>query len=283
MSGHSGSGYDLAMLRWFSSVCRFSFLLTILFVGLLTAQDTGSFAILNIDLRAATARVWGRYVISDRTTVRTGWINPQEGEHIYAITRLSASNTSHVRGIVYSPGCVLQTFDIAIQELRSYQYSLRCEPVSQIEIHGSIPQLGRLYDYGVRIEANYVADWAPDFLKYDDGTTTEIPLGVSGTLDDQNSFRLPIPDLATDKLAGSPIHGGEIRIFIRNQMSGQIVDQWRFTSKDPKLSATRLGGIPVSLIKSGSGLFTFCPARSVFAHDQFGFALRPDIEPACSP
>jgi hypothetical protein len=270
------------MTPWFSSVCKFSFLLTTLFVGVL-AQDGGLFAALDIDFGTPTARVWGRYVVSDKTTVRVGWINPQDGELTYAITRLSANDTSQVRGIVYSPGCALQTFDIAIQEPRSYRYSFPCEPISQIEIHGSIPQLGRLYDGDVRIEAKYVADWAPDFFKYDDGTTTEIPLGGAGTLDDQNHFHLPIPDLSRDKLAGSPTRGGEIRIFIRNQKSGQIIDLWKFTPQDSKLRATRFGGIPIGFIKPDSGLFTFCPARSVFAHDQFGFALRPEIDPACSP
>ena len=270
------------MTPWFSSVCKLSFVLTMLFVGVL-AQDGGLFADLDIDFGTPTARVWGRYVVSDKTTVRAGWINPQDGEHTYAITRLSASNTSHVRGIVYSPGCVLQTFDIAIQELRSYQYSLRCEPVSQIEIHGSIPQLGRLYDYGVRIEANYVADWAPDFLQIRRRHHHGDPVRRCGNPRRSKYFRLPIPDLAQDKLAGSPIRGGEIRIFIRNQKSGQIVDQWRFTSKDPKLRRRSLEVFPSALLNRSSGLFTFCPARSVFAHDQFGFALRPEIEPACSP
>ena len=104
-------------MLWFSSVCKFLFLLTIPLVDML-AQDAGSFASLDIDFGTPTASVWGRYVVSDKTTVRTGWINPQDGEHNYTVTRLSANKTSHLRGIVYSPGCALQTFDIAIQELK---------------------------------------------------------------------------------------------------------------------------------------------------------------------
>jgi hypothetical protein len=221
--------------------------------------------------------------VTDGKTAQTGWIQPHNGEKAFAITRLLANRQSHARGIVYSPGCALETFDIAITELRRYVYSFHCEPSPEIEIHGWIPHLGRLYDGDFRIEAKYVADWAPDFFKYDDGTTTEIPLVSAGTLDDQNHFHLPIPNLTADKFAGSPIHDGEIRIYIRNQKSGQIIDQWRFTSPDPKLRATRFGGIPIGSIKPDSDLFTFCPARSVLAHDQFGFALRPEPDSVCLP
>jgi hypothetical protein len=210
-------------------------------------------------------------------------MTPQDGQHSYTITKLAANNTTHVRGIVYSPGCALQAFDIAIQEARGYRYSFPCEPTSPIEIQGAIPQLGRLYDGDVRVEAKYVAAWAPGLLKYDDGTTTEIPLGGVATLDEQNHFHLLIPDLSRDRLAGAPNRDGEIRIFIRNRESGQIVDQWRFASHDPKRGGTKFGGIPVGLIKPDSGVFAFCPTGSVFAHDPGGFALRPEIAPACSP
>jgi hypothetical protein len=150
-----------AMMPVFSSVCSFSFLLAVLSVGSTAAQDGGSFATLDIDLGSSTSRVWGRYVVRDRTTVRAGWMNPQDGEHIYKITKLSASSTSHARGVVYSPRCALQTFDIAIQDVRSYRYSFPCEAISQVEIHGSVPPLGRLYAHDIRIEAKYVADWVP--------------------------------------------------------------------------------------------------------------------------
>jgi hypothetical protein len=210
-------------------------------------------------------------------------MNAQNGKPIYAITRLSAGDRARVRGIIYSPGCALRAFDIAIQEPRGYRYSFVCEPISQIEIRGAIPQMGRLYDGDVRIEAKYVVDWAPEFFKHDDGTTTEIPLGGSTRLDDKNQFQLLVPDLSRDKLAGSSTHGGEIRIFIRNQESGQIVDRWRFMSHDPEVRSAKFGGIPIGLIKPDSGVFSFCPTGSVFAHDESGFAARPETNSACSP
>jgi hypothetical protein len=236
------------MMPVFSSVCSFSFVLAVLSVGSMAAQDGGSFAMLDIDFGSSTSRVWRWYVVRDRTTVRASWMNPQDGEHIYRITKLSASSTSRARGVVYSPGCALQTFDIAIQDVRSYRNSFPCEAISQVEIHGSVPPLGRLYAHDIRIEAKYVADWAPEFVGYDDGTTTEIPLGRAATLDDQNQFRLSIPDLLKDKLACSTIHAGEVRIWVRDQVSGRIVDQWRLTSRNPKLRPTRLGGIPIACL-----------------------------------
>jgi len=275
-------GYDLAMSSWVSSVWKPWFLVVTLFVSA-WAQDVGSFATLDVDFGVPTGRVWGRYVMSDGATVRSGWMTSQDGKPIYAIAKLSANRTAHVRGIVYSPGCALQVFDIAIQEPRAYRYSFACEPISQIEIRGSIPVRGRLYDGDVTVEAKYVAHWAPELFKHDDGTATEIPLGGSARLDDQNQFQLLVPDLSRDSLAGAPDHGGEIRIFVRNQESGQIVDRWRFISQDPKLRRTRFGGIPIGLIKPDSGVFAFCPIGPVFAHDEFGFAVRPEVRSACSP
>jgi hypothetical protein len=274
--------YDLAMSPRLSPVGKSWFLLVTLFVSA-WAEDVGAFATLEVDFGAATGRVWGRYVMSDGTTVRSGWMTPPDGNPIYAITRLSAGDRARVRGIVYSPGCALQAFDIAIQEPRSYRYSFACEPIPQIEIRGSIPQKGRLYDGDVGIEAKYVVDWAPEFFKHDDGTVTEIPLGGSARLDDQNQFRLLIPDLSRDKLAGSRDHGGEIRIFVRNQESGQLVDRLGFISQEPELRRTRFGGIPTGLIRPDSGVFAFCPIGSVFVHDEFGFAVRPEMRSACSP
>ena len=128
-----------------------------------------------------------------------------------------------------------------------------------------------------------MAVWVPDFFGYDDGTTTEIPLGGGGTIDAQNRFRLAITDLSRDRLANSPNHSGEIRIFVRDQKSGQIIDQWRSVPQDAGVPVQKFGGIPVGLLhRTDGGAFSFCAVRSVSAHDEFGFAIRREAESDCS-
>jgi hypothetical protein len=147
-----------------------------------------------------------------------------------------------------------------------------------VEIHGTVPYLGKLFDHDFKVEAKYVPDWASDFFGYDDGTTTEIPLGPAVALDDQSHFHLSVPDLA-----GSRIGEGEIRIFIRDQVTVQIVDQLRVASRNPKVQASRLGGIRIESLKVDGGVFAFCPTKSTYAHDEFGFALRHDDDDGCPP
>ena len=242
-------------MRKSASVCTAFILATLCCAG----QESKALADLSIE-SSASARVWVRYVVKDLTAVRSGWIVSRDAEHPHTVTNLRPSPTNHIRGIVYSPGCALQTFDQPIQDARSYQYVFHCEPIPKVEIHGTVPYLGKLFDHDFKVEAKYVPDWASDFFGYDDGTTTEIPLGPAVALDE-----------------------GEIRIFIRDQVTVQIVDQLRVASRNPKVQASRLGGIRIESLKVDGGVFAFCPTKSTYAHDEFGFALRHDDDDGCPP
>lgn len=263
------------------AACKFWLLLFVL-ASTGFAQNSSAFANLKIDFGRVTTHAWGRYVVSGDTVVQSGWVRTTGNVRDYVITRLPAGNDSRVKGVLYLPGCAVRTFDISIPEARDYQYLFSCEPIPQIQLRGSIPPLGKLYDDDVVIEAKCVIAWA-GFFGYDDGTTTEIPLGSAVTLDDETHFHLTIPDLSRDPLVNSANHEGQVRIFIRSQKTGQIIDQWRFVPKDSTVRVNRFGGIPVALIKPDSGVLSFCPIRSVLPHDGYGFAARPPANGDCQP
>jgi hypothetical protein len=214
-------------------------------------------------------------LVTTRTARTPGWIVSESGEESYEVTGIRVGALSRFRGILYSPGCALQLVDILITEIRNYSYVFPCEPVKQIEIQGIVIHPERLSESRMTIDAKYVATWAENFFGYDDGTDTEIPLGSVATLDEQNRFRLSVPNLGKDK-------GGEIRIWLRDEDNGRIRDQLRVSLQSPESQRTRLGGIPMTALNSTPVLFKVCSANSPSEHDKYGFALRDDDD-ICKP
>ena len=111
-------------MRKSSAACTISLLATLCCAG----QDSKGFADLSIE-SSASSGVWVRYVVKGLRTVRSGWVVSRNAVNPSAVTKLVPSPTSHIRGIVYSAGCALHTFDLAIQDARSYEYVFQCEPM----------------------------------------------------------------------------------------------------------------------------------------------------------
>jgi hypothetical protein len=217
---------------------------------------------------------WARYLVNTRTARTPGWIVSESGEESYDVAGISPGPVSRFRGILYAPGCALQLADIAIAEAKNYSYVFPCEPVKQVEIQGVVTH-PHLNEPRLMIEAKYVAAWAENFFGYDDGADTEIPLGSVATVDDQNRFRLSVPNLEKEK-------GGEIRIWVRDQDNGRIKDQLKVSLQTPESQRTRLGGIPMTALNSTALLFDVCSANPPAEHDKYGFALRDDLD-VCQP
>ncbi len=251
-------------------------------VGILAGQ-TGADATVSIQVPDSISAVWGRYVTADNQSRKAGWTGSRNEQGDYLIKGIQASRETRFRAIVFVQGCSLRTLDIAITESRNYRYAFVCESLPQKEIQGTIGQSGS-YGQEITLEAKYIASWAPAFFAYDDGTTTEIPLGSKVNIVAQNKFVLPIPDLSKDKIAGSASYPGEIRIFVRENASGRIIDQLRVLSNNQAVRATRFGGIPIAALSVEHPVFTFCETSSAYSHDKYGFAHRENIaEEVCHP
>jgi hypothetical protein len=89
--------------------------------------------------------------------------------------------------------------------------------------------------------------------------------------------------LSKDKLAASPDHPGEIRIWVRDNADGHIADQLRLASNDPAVPVSKMGGIPISALSENGAVLRFCETESFISHDTYGFAVRDEPAGKCAP
>ncbi len=273
---------DMIWLRWCMRLACASLLLSPILGPLCfgpTLRADPRLARLSVDFLDHTAGAWGRYVISDGSVRRTGWLTTGDDHETYAISAIRLGSSSRVRAILYASGCSVQTANLPIREAKTYHYIFHCEPVPQTELRGTVSRIDRLYGRQVTVEAKYVVPWASAFFGYDDGTTTEIPLGNSTTLDQKSAFVLPVPDLSMDRSVKQRDDTPEIRVWLRDKSSGRIVGQLRPASAK---RSSRFGGLgAASLPLAPLEVFTPCAANPPGAHDQFGFGIRPASDDAC--
>ena len=224
---------------------RIAFICAVSSLLLCSALGQTPTAILEIQFAGHSAGFWGRYAVCYGKNRIAGWTSPQNGE-AHRIEGIFSGLKTRVRGVLYAPGCALQTFDVAVKDARLYQYQFRCDPLPQTEIRGDTGSYGSLLrGRSLRIEAKYVALWTPDFLGYDDGTTTEIPLVGESAVDEQGRFRLSIPDFAKDKIASAPNHAAEFRIWAVDLDDDRLFAKLRLLAGTYEAQPSRLGGIPI--------------------------------------
>jgi hypothetical protein len=84
------------------------------------------------------------------------------------------------------------------------QYSFICRHLPSVWITGRLTRSGRLYNHEVKLQAKYVARWAQSFFGFGDGIVTSIPIGSVAYVSADGRFRLSVPNLSQDPLAGSP-------------------------------------------------------------------------------
>jgi hypothetical protein len=130
------------------------------------------------------------------------------------------------------------------------------------------------------VQARYVARWAQAFLGVDDTVATSFPVGDAADLPVDGHFRLVLPDLAQDPLAGAPDHPGELRIYARNKISGLPVSQ--LISTNLQIAKTKTGGFAVQSEYPSEIVFAPQPANCAPLHDSEGFAIRQDGWDACN-
>jgi len=223
---------------------------------------------------------FARYVLTGQDF--GGWVQPLPGISSYGIsTTLKGRPATGIKAILYAPGCAVQTLDLRLSGPDNPPFLFICEPLRKIEIQGVLTRSERLYRHKVKLQAKYIARWAQPFLGLDDSIVTGIPVGDVAHLSADGRFRLVIPDLSQDPLAGAPDHPGELQVWAKDETNDAIVA--KLISTDPQFMKTRMGGLKVQNEYPLEIAFAPCAASSAQGHDRIGFAMRPDIRDACDP
>jgi len=208
------------------------------------------------------------------------WIQPRPNVSSYTIRMTNEGHSAaRIRALLYYPGCAIQTFDLPVSDQGSQQYSFVCQSLPNIEITGTLVRSDRLYGRKVRLQARYIARWAQSFLGLDDEILTFIPIGESADISRSGEFRLSLPDLSEDALAGSPDNTGELQIWARDAVTQALVAQ--LVPEGLKREKTRMGGLKIQSRYPPEIVFTPCATNNAQVRDAIGFALRPSRDDTC--
>jgi hypothetical protein len=233
----------------------------------------------------ASESFFARYVLAGEHF--GGWVKPIPGVSSYFIgTTLNGRTATGIKAVLYAPGCAVRTLDLPLSAAETPPYSFICQPLPSNAIQGALARPDRPYwrdihdVHGVNVQARYIAAWAQPFLGLDRGVVTGIPVGDAASLSADGHFRLTIPDLSRDPLAGAPDRAGEFRIWARDKTSNAATAQ--LIPSAPPLLRTPLGGLRIRSEYPSEISFstkaTDCPQ-----HDAEGFAIRPDVSGGCDP
>jgi len=249
-----------------------------------TPRSTSHYVEIELPPSVISGNFFVRYVLTGQDF--GGWVQPRSGVSSYGIgTTIEGRPATGIKAILYAPGCAIQTLDLPLSGLDNPQYFFICQPVRNIEIQGVLARSDRLhgrdrlYGHEVKLKAKYLARWAQPFLQLGDSIFTTIPVGDAAHLSADGRFRLTIPDLSQDPLAGAPDHPGELHIWAEDEISEALVAQ--LTPADPQSIRTRLGGLKVQNAYPSEIVFAPCAVSSAEAHDRMGFAIRPDASDPC--
>jgi hypothetical protein len=209
-----------------------------------------------------------------------GWIQPRPNVSSYAIsTTHEGRPANRIRALLYAPGCAIEVLDLPVSYPGSQPYSFICRSLPDVPLAGTIIRTDRLFGRKVRLQAYYVARWASSFLGIADEIVTLIPIGETNDISASGGFRLSLPDLSHDALAGSPEHSGEIQIWAREAATDKIVAQ--LIPVGPETGETMVGGLKIQAAYPSETVFAPCAANNPRVRDANGFALRPGAEDIC--
>jgi len=210
-----------------------------------------------------------------------GWVRPVSGVSSYIInTAREGVPATGIKAVLYAPGCAIQTLDLSLSNSANPHYSFVCQPVPSVLIAGTLVRSDRLYGREVKLQAKYVARWAARFLGLDESVVTFIPMGDSVKLTPDGLFKLMVPDLSQDPVAGSPDHAGELQIWATDQTGETVVAE--LVPIGVGILKTQMGGLRVQRRYPSQIVFVPCLANPAAVYDrETGFAIRPGPYDAC--
>ncbi len=193
-----------------------------------------------------------RWVKSESVFVRyqlvgeeyAGWLQPHPGVSSYFIsTTYQGRPIIRIKALLYAQGCAIQTFDLSVSGSNNQEYSFVCQPLPTISIAGVLTRMDRFHGRDVKVQAKYVARWAQSFLESGRDVVTTIPVGDVAYPSSDGRFRLPVPDLSQDPLAGAEDHPGELQIWASDKANERIVAE--LIPVGSGVMKTRMGGLKI--------------------------------------
>jgi len=277
-----GGSYDDVMHRRVSGFVRTLILAAGICLAWIPPALAGPARQIEIKLPAdvASETVFIRYRLDGEEL--GGWVQPRHGVSSYFIsTTREGRSANRIKALLYAPGCALQTLDVVLAGSNSQQYIFTCQPLASVWIAGKLIRSDRLYGREVKLRASYVARWAQAFLGLRDDIVIDVPVGDAVDLQADGRFRMLVPDLSQDALAGAPDHPGALQIWARDRTSEDrvalLIPAGLPVTKRP------IGGLRIQPEYPPEIVFAPCSANPPQVHDATGFALRPDPSGACDP
>jgi hypothetical protein len=108
-------------------------------------------------------KVFIRYILTGQEFF--GWVQPRPGVSSYLISKLrNGRPAAKFRAIIYTPGCAIGTVVLTPSNSEVQSYSFDCRPLPDIAIAGTLRRPDLLYGPNFKVQAKYIARWAPAFL-----------------------------------------------------------------------------------------------------------------------
>lgn len=226
----------------------------------------------------ASERVWIRYLLAGEKF--GGWVQPRPGVSSYVISTTRGERpATGIKALLYAPGCALQILNLPLSAPNGEQFSFICRPLPDVWITGRLTRSDHRYGREVKLQAKYVARWAQSFSGLGDEIIPDIPVGDVVYLPADGRFRLSVPDLSQDPLAGAPEYPSELQIWVKDKTSGDVVGL--LIPAKPQAIKTRMGGLKIQSEYPSEIVFAPCRVEPSRLHDVFGFAIRPDPDDLC--
>jgi hypothetical protein len=208
------------------------------------------------------------------------WIRPLAGTSSYLINTMFEGHAANgMKALIYAPGCAIQALDIPLTGSPNEVYDFLCEPSGNLSISGRVLWPDRLYGRRVQLQARYIARWVASFLRLPNEFELPITVGDAPFLTADGRFRMSIPDLSRDALAGAPDHPGEILIWARDPATAEVLAQ--LVPIEPREFKIGMGGLKIQSDYAPEVVFAPCDVPRATTHDREGFAIRPDVYGVC--
>jgi len=210
----------------------------------------------------ASETFFARYVLTGGDV--GNWIEPRVGVSSYFIdTTVHGRPATGIELVLYSPGCEVQTSDLALSTSINRRYAFVCKPVPNTSIAGQITHPALLRGRDVELEARYVVRFAAaDFI-------VTVPVGKANALPPDGHFNLTVPDL-------SP---GELQVWAIDKATDTAMALLEPVVPDPL--RTRMGGLKMQDAYTAEIVFTPCVVDPSLLRDRFGFMPRPESGEPC--
>jgi len=249
----------------------------VLTAGACLSQIPAHYVAIDIPSGVRSESVFIRYILAGEEL--GGWVQPHAGVSSYIIgTTREGQSATRIKAILYAPGCAIQTLDLPLSNSNNPRYSFFCQPLTGVWIAGKLTQTERLAGREVNLQARYIARWAQSFLGIGADIPVTIRVGDVAYLSADNSFRISVPDLSRDALAGAADHPGELQIWAKDKAAGDDVAQ--LTPAGSPSFKTPMGGLKIQSEYPPETVFAPCAANAPrVLLDREGFSIRAFGDP----